>query len=136
MKYVKETRLFSKKYELVSPEKQQQNYMVRVKDKRMYFLFKYDEKWHERELTKFSNADFGVSEYKWLRQLNSKTVMSYLTKDRLFYYAVCDRAMGHDFYSILMEDNKIIGLFESVEEDMESPAVRDTYIYVFEKSAP
>ena len=132
--YVNEIRLLSENYKLVSPEKKYTDYIIRVKDKRVYFLFNYNGNWYERKLTKFSNADFGgINEYKWLLDSNSETVMSYLNKDGLFYYKFADRAIGHDFYCILKEENKIIGLFESNEGGIEGPSIIETYIYVFEK---
>lgn len=132
--YVNEIRLLSENYRLVSPEKKYTDYLIRVKDKRVYFLFNYNGNWYERELRKFSNADFGgINEYKWLLDSNSDTVMSYLNEDGLFYYTFADRAIGHDFYCILKEDNKIIGIFESNKGDLEGPDIIETYIYVFDK---
>ncbi|MCR5081167.1 MAG: hypothetical protein K6B17_07485 [Treponema sp.] len=130
---VTQTRLLSKKYRLTSPDEDHQKYVVKVQDNRMYFMMFCDDEWIEIELTKFTDADFGINEYEWLKSMNSKKVMSYLKRDGIFYYKFRDRASGHDFFSLTKKGSRLIGVFETVEGGIEDAAVRERYIYVFEK---
>ena len=132
--YVNEIRLLSETCNLISPENKYKDYIIRAKDKRIYFLCNYNGNWYERELRKFSNADFGwINEYEWLLDMNSETVMSYLNKDGLFYYTSAERAIGHDFYCILKKENKVFFIFEVNEGDLEGPDTIETCVYVFDK---
>lgn len=132
--YVNEIRLLSETCNLISPENKYTDYIIRAKDKRIYFLCNYNGNWYERELRKFSNADFGwINEYEWLLDINSETVMSYLNKNGLFYYTTAERAIGHDFYCILKKENKIFFIFEVNEGDLEGPDTIETCVYIFDK---
>ncbi len=132
--YVNEIRLLSETCNLISPENKYTDYIIRAKDKRIYFLYNYNGNWFERKLSKFSNADFGgINEYEWLLDINSETVMSYLNKDGLFYYTSAERPMGHDFYCILKKENKVFLIFEVKQGDLEGPDTIETCVYIFDK---
>ena len=133
--YVNEIRLLSEKYELNAPQKDFQKYAIRVRDNKVYLFYRYNGKWIERKLEKFVDnySDPKDNLYDWFNRLNSKTVMSYLKKDGLYYYLVSELAMGHNFYCMISEGKNPVVIFESQEDDYEGPMMLETYIYVFGK---